>query len=109
MGEIKTHSKPSQLGWAGLTLGSTRTGTISGLTISVITVRDARLMRPLVVFLRLMKRISRSSNKKGEGYSTDYRSTGGRGGPPGGGPRRRFGGFHGGQSGAAPPPAGGGG
>ena len=68
------------------------------------------------------------TNKKGEGYSTDYRSTGksdcknmkrqyyrllpgGRGGPPGGGPRKRFGGFGGGQGGAAspPPPAGGGG
>merc|ERR1712013_576511 len=63
MGEITTHSKPSQLGLAGLTQGSIRTGTISGLTISVITVRDARLMRPLVVFLRLMRRISRSSWK----------------------------------------------
>ena len=52
--------------------------------------------------------INPSANSKGEGYSTDYRSTGGRGGPPGGGPRRRFGGFHGGQSGAAPPPARGG-
>merc|ERR1712013_901657 len=48
---------------ASLVKPATRTGTISGLTISVITVRDARLMRPLVVFLRLMKRISRSSWK----------------------------------------------
>lgn len=55
-----------------------------------------------------MTLIDPSANSKGEGYSTDYRSTGGRGGPPGGGPRRRFGGFHGGQSGAAPPPARGG-
>jgi len=51
------------------------------------------------------------ANKKGDGYSTDYRNTGGRGAPPGGGPRRRFGGFHGGQGGAAspPPPVSGGG
>jgi len=50
-----------------------------------------------------------SLNKKGDGYATDYRSTGGRGGPPGGGPRRRFGGFSTGQAGpASAPPAGGG-
>ena len=47
---------------------------------------------------------------QGDGYSTDYRSTGGRGPPPGGGPRRRFGGLGpSGGGGAAPPmPRGGG-
>jgi len=50
-------------------------------------------------------------NKKGDGHSTDYRNTGGRGAPPGGGPRRRFGGFGGSGGGgpASPPMAGGGG
>ena len=49
-------------------------------------------------------------NSQGDGYSTDYRSTGGRGPPPNGGPRRRFGGFGpSGGGGAAPPmPRGGG-
>merc|ERR1712189_102232 len=70
--------------------------------------------RSLVNFVTLFftTLINPGTNKKGDGYSTDYRSTGGRGGPPGGGPRRRFGGFGGGQGGAASPPppmAGGGG
>jgi len=54
--------------------------------------------------------INPNENSKGDGYSTDYRSTGGRGPPPNGGPRRRFGGFGpSGGGGAAPPmPRGGG-
>ena len=54
--------------------------------------------------------INPDSSSKGDRYTTDYRSTGGRGPPPGG-PRRRFGGF-GGSGGAptsSPPMAGGGG
>jgi len=52
--------------------------------------------------------INPNATAKGDGYTTDYRNTGGRGPPPGGGPRRRMGGF-GGQGGgpSAPPPAGG--
>merc|ERR1711981_1461930 len=60
-----------------------------------------------VLFFRTL--INPSETSKGDGYSTDYRSTGGRGPPPGGGPRRRFGGFGGGSGAAAPPmPRGGG-
>ena len=47
------------------------------------------------------------SSKKGDRYTTDYRSTGGRGPPPP--PRRRFGGFGGGGGGPAAPPCGTGG
>ena len=53
--------------------------------------------------------VNPNATSKGDGYTTDYRNTGGRGPPPGGGPRRRFGGF-GGSGGAPsgpPPPAGG--
>lgn len=53
--------------------------------------------------------VNPNASSKGDGYTTDYRNTGGRGPPPGGGPRRRFGGF-GGSGGAPsgpPPPAGG--
>merc|ERR1712122_343212 len=53
--------------------------------------------------------INPQANSKGEGYSTDYRSTGGRGPPPGGGPRRRINGFGGSGGAAAPPPPRGGG
>jgi len=65
----------------------------------------------IIAFFQLFLRtlIDPSANSKGDGYSTDYRSTGGRGGPPGGGPRRRIGGFGGGQGGAAAPPMRGGG
>jgi len=64
-----------------------------------------------ITFIQLFFKtlVDPSANKKGDGYATDYKSTGGRGGPPGGGPRRRFGGFGGGQSGAASPPMAGGG
>jgi len=68
----------------------------------------------VISFLSLFFRtlIDPNLNKKGDGHSTDYRNTGGRGAPPGGGPRRRFGGFGGGGGGggpASPPMAGGGG
>jgi len=66
-----------------------------------------------ITFISLFFRtlVEPASNMKGEGHSTDYRSTGGRGNPPGGGPRRRFGGIGGGGGGGAGPPpmAGGGG
>ena len=48
--------------------------------------------------------ISPDANKKGEGYTTDYRAPGRPGGGPGG-PRRRMGGFGGGQGAASAPPA----
>ena len=39
----------------------------------------------IIAFFQLFFRtlIDPNANKKGEGYSTDYRNTGGRGGPPG--------------------------
>ena len=65
----------------------------------------------IVAFFQLFFKtlIDPNSNSKGEGYSTDYRNTGGRGGPPGGGPRRRMGGFGGGQGAASSIPLRGGG
>jgi hypothetical protein len=53
--------------------------------------------------------INPDSSAKGDSYTTDYRSTGGRGPPPP--PRRRFGGFggRGGAPSSSPPMAGGGG
>ncbi len=64
----------------------------------------------IITFISLFFKtlINPDSNSKGEGHSTDYRSTGGRGPPPAG-PRRRFGGF--GPAGGAPaaPPFRGGG
>merc|ERR1711994_892112 len=60
-----------------------------------------------MLFFRTL--INPQANSKGEGYSTDYRSTGGRGPPPGGGPRRRINGFGGSGGAAAPPPPRGGG
>lgn len=51
--------------------------------------------------------INPDSSAKGDRYTTDYRSTGGRG-PPGP-PRRRFGGFGGSGGAAGPPPMMGGG
>ena len=48
-----------------------------------------------------------NATAKGDGYTTDYRSTGGRGPPPA--PRRRFGGFGNNSGGPAPPPCGAGG
>jgi len=55
----------------------------------------------IVLFFKTL--IQPDLTSKGEGHTTDYRSTGGRGPPPNGGPRRRFGGF-GGRGGAAGPP-----
>lgn len=54
----------------------------------------------IVLFFRTL--INPDSNAKGDRYTTDYRSTGGRGPPPG--PRRRFGGFGGGTGGPSGPP-----
>ncbi len=65
----------------------------------------------IVTFFKLFftTLINPDANKKGDGYSTDYRASGGRGPPPAG-PRRRFGGFGGGAGApSAPPFAGGGG
>ena len=60
----------------------------------------------IVLFFRTL--INPDSTAKGDKFTTDYRSTGGRGPPPP--PRRRFGGFGGrggGPSGAPPMAAGG--
>ena len=50
--------------------------------------------------------VNPNATAKGDGYTSNYRNTGGRGPPPGGGPRRRLGGFGGGGAGGAagPPP-----
>ena len=60
----------------------------------------------LVTFFQLFFKtlVDPNANKKGEGYTSDYRNTGGRGGPPGGGPRRRIGGFGGSGGAASAPP-----
>jgi len=67
----------------------------------------------IVTFFQLFFKslVDPNANKKGAGYSTEYRNTGGRGGPPGGGPQRRIGRVGGGGGGGAaspPPPAAGG-
>ena len=54
----------------------------------------------IVLFFRTL--INPDSGAKGDRFTTDYRSTGGRGPPPG--PRRRFGGFGGGAGGPSGPP-----
>ena len=59
----------------------------------------------IVLFFRTL--INPDSTAKGDRYTTDYRSTGGRGPPPA--PRRRFGGFGGRGGAAGPPPMAGGG
>jgi len=66
----------------------------------------------VVLFFQTL--VNPGANKKGQGFSTDYRLRG-RGGPGpfgpggGGGPRRRMGGFRGGPGGPAAPPMAGGG
>ncbi|XP_037076095.1 selenoprotein K-like [Pollicipes pollicipes] len=69
----------------------------------------------IVNFFQLFFRtlISPDDNKRGSGYTSDYRAPG-RGGPggpggPGGAPRRRMGGFSCGPGAAGPPPMAGGG